>query len=251
VTAANDISAAPPSRTYSRRSRHGRVAYEIGRRILRGDWQPGTTLPTEAELGSDLGVSRSALREAIKMLAAKGLVETRPKIGTRVRAREQWHMLDPDVLAWRAAAQDVEVLARELLTVRRIVEPAAAALAAERATEEEIAAIEAAFADMAAARDDPEEAIAPDVRMHLAIIAATHNEFLVSLGALTETAMAASIELSTSSEGAVADSLPRHEAVVDAIRARDPEAARDAMARLLDFTESDIDRAAPGVKRGA
>ncbi|NBB83993.1 MAG: FCD domain-containing protein [Alphaproteobacteria bacterium] len=249
MTAASDIGAPPPTRTYSRRSRHGRVAYEIGRRILRGDWAPGSTLPTEAELGADLGVSRSALREAIKMLAAKGLVETRPKIGTRVRAREQWHMLDPDVLAWRAAAQDVEVLARELLTVRKVVEPAAAAIAAARASDGEIAAIEAALADMAAASDDPEAAVVPDVRLHLAIIGATHNEFLVSLGALTETAMAASIELSTSSEGAVADALPAHRAVVEAIRARDPEGARAAMERLLDLTEIDIDRATRG--RGA
>ncbi|MEQ8966627.1 MAG: FadR/GntR family transcriptional regulator [Azospirillaceae bacterium] len=236
-------------RTYSRRRLHGRVVYELGGRILKGAWPPGATLPTEAELGGELGVSRSALREAIKTLAAKGLVETRPKIGTRVRPRELWHMLDPDVLAWRAAAPDVHHLATELLCVRRIVEPEAAAIAAARATEEDIAAIEAAWQAMVAAGNDPEATVGPDVRLHLAILQATHNDFLVSLGALTETAMAASIELSSTHPGAPETALPAHAAVVDAIRSRSPDAARAAMAALLDKTAETIagatDPAAP------
>jgi len=233
-------------RTYSRRRLHGRVVYELGGRILRGDWPPGATLPTEAELGGELGVSRSALREAIKTLAAKGLVETRPKIGTRVRPRELWHMLDPDVLAWRAAAPDIRHLARELLCVRRIVEPEAAAIAAVRATPADLAAIDAAWQAMVAAGADPEATVGPDVRLHLAILQATHNDFLISLGALTETAMVASIELSSSHPNAPESTLPAHAAVVDAIRGHRPEAARAAMAYLLDLTAETIETPMPG-----
>ena len=119
------------SRTFSRRSIHGQIAHEIGQRILRGDFPPGAVLPNESAFSVELKVSRTALREAIKVLAAKGLVDSRPKIGTRVRPRNQWNMLDPDVLAWSFSVGDTERHAINLTEMRRILEPAAAALAAE------------------------------------------------------------------------------------------------------------------------
>src|ERR1041384_698122 len=91
-------------RTYPRRGLHGAVVHDIGVRIVRGDLQPGDPLPTEEELGSQLAVSRTVLREAVKVLAAKRLVDSRPKTGTRVLDRSDWNLLDPDVLAWQFEA---------------------------------------------------------------------------------------------------------------------------------------------------
>lgn len=229
-----------PIRTYSRRSLHGQVAAEIGSRIMGGRLAPGSVLPNEAALGVELGVSRTVLREAIKMLAAKGLVESRPKIGTRVRAREQWNTLDPDVLAWRLAAGDVLRYADDLIEVRRIIEPAGAALAATRASERDLTLIEQAYRDMEAAGADVDASVEPDLRFHLAILAAARNEFLHPLGALIETALASSFKLSGSNPGAQYRSLPRHRAVLDAIRAGAPERARLAMDDLLAYTTGEI-----------
>src|SRR5919108_94538 len=121
-------------RTYPRRGLHGAVVHEIGVRIVRGELEPGDTLP-ENGLADEPAVSRTVVREAIKVLAAKRLVESRPKTGTRVRPRRDWNLLDPDVLAWQVeAGADTDFLA-QALEVRRMIEPAAARLAAERAIE--------------------------------------------------------------------------------------------------------------------
>lgn len=230
------------SRTFSRRSIHGQIAHEVGQRILRGDFPPGSVLPNESAFSVELKVSRTALREAIKVLAAKGLVDSRPKIGTRVRPRNQWNMLDPDVLAWSFSAGDTERLAINLTEMRRILEPAAAALAAERATPEQVARIEAAYRAMAEAGEDIEAGLAPDLQFHQSILEATGNEFMAPLGYLIESALAASIKLSSSYPGARTNSLPRHLAVLEGIQARDPVRAHAAMVRLLQETREDIER---------
>lgn len=230
------------SRTFSRRSIHGQIAHEIGQRILRGDFPPGTVLPNESAFSIELKVSRTALREAIKVLAAKGLVDSRPKIGTRVRPRNLWNMLDPDVLAWSFSVGDTERHAVNLTEMRRILEPAAAALAAERADAEQIARIERAYEAMAEAGEDIEAGLLPDLQFHQAILEATGNEFMAPLGYLIESALAASIKLSSSYPGARTNSLPRHLAVLDGIRAHDPVSAHAAMVRLLQDTRDDIER---------
>lgn len=231
------------SRTFSRRSIHGQIAHEIGQRILRGDFPSGSVLPNEATFSTELKVSRTALREAIKVLAAKGLVDSRPKIGTRVRPREQWNMLDPDVLAWSFSVGDTARHAVNLTELRRILEPAAAALAAERATRDHIARIEAAYAAMAEAGEDIDAGLGPDLRFHQSILEATGNEFLAPLGYVIESALAASFKLSSSFPGARTNSLPHHLAVLDGIRDHDPIRAHAAMLKLLQETRSDIERA--------
>ncbi|MGK9165457.1 FadR family transcriptional regulator [Inquilinus limosus] len=230
------------SKTFSRRSLHGQIAYDIGTRIVRGDIPPGTVLPNESDLSIQFSVSRTALREAIKVLAAKGLVESRPKTGTRVRPRDEWNMLDPDLLAWQFATQPTERLAHDLLEIRQIIEPAAAALAAERATEAQRQAIGRAFADMEAAPDG-DASIEPDLRFHQSILAASNNEFLQPLGSLIETAMASSFRITSNEPGALQVSLPRHRAVRDAILTHEPETARQAMRILLEETAADMRRA--------
>lgn len=155
---------------YPRRGLHGEVVHRIGLQILRGELQPGDALPTEDELSGQLAISRTVLRESVKVLAAKGLVEARPKTGTRVRARSDWNLLDPDVLAWRFEASPDGAFFRNIVELRRIVEPEAARLAAERAADTEIAELEAAFREMEAAVDDPDAYLEPDLRFHELIL---------------------------------------------------------------------------------
>jgi len=229
--------------TYSNRSLHGQVAHDIGARILRGDLEPGAPLPTEADFSIRLKVSRTALREAIKVLAAKGLVESRPKTGTRVRPRDDWNLLDPDVLAWQLAAGPVERFVSDLFELRQMIEPPAAAIAARRATPAEIRRIAQAYAAMEGAGNDNERWIDPDLRFHLAIMRATGNELLGPLGAMIETALITSFRLSAANPEGPRHSLPLHSAILAAIRRRDATAAAAAMQRLLAGAAEDVRRA--------
>ena len=113
---------------YPRRGLHGEVVHTIGLQIVSGHLRPGDPLPPEDELTSDLAVSRTVLREAVRVLAAKGLVLARPKTGTRVRERSDWNILDPDVLSWRAEAGYDQKLYEETTEVRLAIEPLAARL---------------------------------------------------------------------------------------------------------------------------
>jgi DNA-binding FadR family transcriptional regulator len=239
------------SLTYSNRSLHGQVAHDIGARILRGDLAPGEVLPNEAMFSARLKVSRTALREAIKVLAAKGLVESRPKTGTRVRPRGDWNLLDPDVLAWQLAAGPVERFVEELFELRQMIEPAVAAMAARRASPADIKRIEQAFRDMEAAGNDSERWIEPDLRFHHAIMLATGNELLGPLAALIETALATSFRLSSANWDGPRHSLPLHGAILEAIRRHDQEGAAAAMHRLLDGAAEDVRQTLAAGRGGA
>ena len=238
------------SRIFSRRSIHGRIAHEIGQRILHGDLAPGEVLPSEVALGLQFGVSRTVLREAIKVLAAKGMVESRTKIGTRVRARDQWNMLDPDVLSWSLASHEAESYAAGVTEMRHILEPAGAALAAERATADQIGRIRAAYEAMAAAGADLEQSIPHDLRFHQSILEATGNAFLASMGHMIESALAFSFQISARARDSAAYSLPLHKAVLDRIEARDPSGAQAAMLRLLENARGEIERISHGGRDG-
>src|SRR6476660_7156500 len=140
-------------RTYPKRGLHGSVVHEIGVRILEGELKPGDTLPDNGSL-AEPEVSRTVVREAIKVLAAKGLVESRPKTGTRVRPRTDWNLLDPDVLAWQFAAGPFTRFIEDLFELRQMIEPQAAAMAARRAGPVEIERIEQAYLGMEEAGND-------------------------------------------------------------------------------------------------
>ncbi|MFO1055888.1 MAG: FadR/GntR family transcriptional regulator [Dongiaceae bacterium] len=228
--------------TYPRRSLHGQVAHEIGLRIMRGELPPGAILPNESDLSAELQVSRTALREAFKVLAAKGLVEARPRTGTRIRPRHAWNLLDPDVLAWQFAVAPMQRFYRDLFQIREIIEPAAAAIAAAAQRREDIAEIERAYRAMEASADGPDREAwtDSDLRFHQGILTATGNELFGPLGSLIEAALASSFKLSTERPGAARDSLPRHRRVLDAIERGVAAAARAAMHRLLDASAQDI-----------
>jgi DNA-binding FadR family transcriptional regulator len=219
---------------YPRRNLHGQIVHTIGKQILRGDLRPGDPIPAP----HDLPASRTALREAIKVLAAKGLVEARPKTGTRVRSREAWNLLDPDVLAWRQDGVSPLRFVRSVTELRSIIEPGAAVLAATRATDATIAAIHKAYYDMEGAvpLDRPmnvEAFVDADTRFHTAILRAAGNDILEQLSHLVSIALRASFEVTTRIPGSARATLPRHRAVLDAISAGRAAAAGAAMRRLV------------------
>lgn len=225
---------------FLRQTTHHQVLQEVGERILCGVFSPGEIMPSETALSDELQVSRPVLREAIKVLAAKGLVDSRPKIGTRVKQREDWNMLDPDILAWGFASPEAESYAVALSEMRRILEPAAAALAAERANPAQLARISAAYDGMEAAEEDSQDSIVNDLKFHQAILAATGNAFLASTGHVIESALMFSFKMASQIKGARTHSLPRHAAVLETIAAHNPEAARREMEVLLDEAWADI-----------
>ncbi|HEY2930083.1 FadR/GntR family transcriptional regulator [Piscinibacter sp.] len=236
------------SSTYSGRNLHAQVVHELGRRIVGGACPPGEALPIEEDLCRELSVSRTALREAVKVLAAKGLVESRPRIGTRVRASESWNVLDPDVLAWRCATLPDPRFVLQLAEMREIIEPAAAGLAARNRTPAQLRQIESAYADMAAA-ETIDDWVDADLEFHSAILGATNNPLLLPLAAMIGTALESLLGLSARKAGDFKVALPEHGRVLDAIRARDSSAAMQRMTGLLADTRARLTRPAP--KAGA
>ena len=227
------------NRKFTKRARHGRVAHELGKRIVGGMYEPGALLPSDVSVGEEMDVSRTALREAFKVLTAKGLIESRQKVGTRVRARKDWNMLDPDVLNWCFAAKPSAKFLQSLFEMRRMVEPSAAAMTAERRTEEQLAEIEAAYYSMEQAAPDTDEMLTTDLRFHLSILNGTGNEFMVTLGMMIETALISSFSLSSSMPSAFSAALESHRAVYLGIRNSDPKRARFEMEALLDRSIED------------
>jgi len=154
------------------------VVEQLGQRIVRGDFAREGALPTEPELSAELGIGRNVLREAIKVLVSKGLVEVRPKTGTRVRSSDNWNILDPDVVGWISLDGSDLQNARDFVEFRRIIEPKASYLAALRATEDEIATIQRAFDSLSACIGHPEKIPSADIKFHRSIYDASHNAVL-------------------------------------------------------------------------
>lgn len=220
---------------------HGNTLDLLGEAIVTGKYPPGSSLPPEPALGDALGVSRTVVREAVKSLIAKGLISTGPKVGTRVLGEENWNWFDPDVIGWQSKAGLTRDFLRDLQELRRVVEPTAVRLAAERATPKDIAAIEEAFAGMKQAIELGGDYVTHDLRFHQGLLRACRNRLLIhmskALGALLRT----SFELSSSRKGATARSLPLHREVLDAVIAHDPVRAEKAVLVLIDGAQQDIE----------
>jgi len=229
------LRAAPPRK----RNLFTHIVDELGGRIVRGEWKPGDALPNEAELGRELGASRSILREAVKSLASKGLIEPRPSTGTRVLPSDHWNLLDLDVLGWRYASMPRAQFFRELFEIRRMIEPAAAALAAERATEDEIAALANACDRMDTEDENDVQAIDADMRFHRLVLTGGHNDLLVQMGGVISVGLMTSFRIRPDSYRIF---IPMHRLVFEAIRDRQPDKARAAMDRLLLETRQFLER---------
>lgn len=237
----------PRARRASKPGKIGRVVAGLGGEIARGAFPAGAALPAEPDLGLRYGASRGVVREAVKILAGKGLVSVGPRIGTRVRPRRDWSFLDHDVLAWIGRGGHDRDLMLALDETRRIIEPAAAALAAERADPEERRRIRRAYEAMAADEDDVARATEADKAFHLAILDATHNPVLGSFRPAIDVILDVVFEATVPMLG---PNLPNHAAVAAAIEARDPAVARGAMDRLLDRTRRLIAGGAASATRG-
>lgn len=218
-----------------RRGVFGMLVHDLGRRIVGGEFAPDAMLPNEDELTARFEVSRTTFREAMKTLAAKGMVEIRPKTGTRVRQAEYWHHTDPDVMVWQYETGPSRYFLDALVDLRRVLEPAAAARAAERATPDDIERLAAAYQAMCDTIGKKEAHGEADRCFHEAIFMATHNFMLarmidlIAIGIYGNT-----VSAPDSIVAGQRRSLPYHAALLDAIRARDPVAASAAAERLLD-----------------
>ncbi|MBE8523308.1 FadR family transcriptional regulator [Amycolatopsis sp. H6(2020)] len=223
------------------RGLHGQTVEALASRILSDEWGEGAVLDLPA-LREELDISLTALREALKVLAAKGMIDARQKRGTFVQPREKWNMLDADVMRWQTAAADDPGLLDELTEVRAVVEPAAARIAAGRATEEDLEALRDALADMAAAGDDPEASVQADLAFHRLLMAATHNNFLMRMERILAIGLAERDKL-VHSAATAEDPVPSHRKVFDAIVAGDPAAAEQAMLTLVAKAQEDLAKA--------
>ena len=223
-----------------RKSMHAQIVQELGVHIVSGRFKPEEKLPPEATLCEEYKVSRPVLREATRVLTAKGLVFSKPRVGTVVRPRAEWHLLDPDVLFWLMRSTPHSEFFNTLAGVRRILEPEIAALAATTATDADIAVIEDAYQRMAAAQTR-EEMLQPDLDFHRAIADATHNDLLAYMCNMLSLPLRESINLTNMRPNIQELSLPRHQAILTAIKNRDALAARYASLVQLDDTRAALD----------
>jgi GntR family galactonate operon transcriptional repressor len=225
---------------------HRQVLNQIGERICSGAFAPGDILPSEPELAEQMQVSRITIRETMKSLSAKGMLEVRRRYGTIVLPRSQWQLFDPDVMSWRArtGAVDAAVI-QDLMELRMIIEPNAAKLAARRATDDDRQAIRRAYKAMERAVAGDGEYVPADLAFHGAILTACHNQFVQQMQNALSAILQTSFELSSEIAGGPARSLPLHEALCVAIERGDDVAAEQAVLTLIRRAEQDFeDRAA-------
>ena len=234
---------------YQGRGLHGQVVEQMGVRIVGGAYPAGAPLFSE-QLEREFDVSKTVVREALKVLAAKGLVESRQKRGTVIRPREDWNLLDGDVLRWQGREKPNFMFLENLAEVRGIVEPAAARLAAGRRTERDLEELETALADMAAAKKDPDAMVDADLRFHRALLDCAHNEVLSRM----EVILAAGLQVRDrfvhhSQHGS--DPMPSHRALLDAVREGDADRAGVTVEALLAQAAADLAEAREHADRAA
>src|SRR6185295_820757 len=221
----------------------GLIARDLGVKIVSGMLRPGSILDGEVEASDQRKVSRSAYREAVRILVAKGLVHSKPKAGTQVNYRSKWHLLDPDVLSWIFQTEPDYALVYSLFELRKMVEPEAAALAAERRTPSQLDSMAEALKAMSRGRTVDKEWRDADEQFHTALLEASGNDFLMSLTSSINAAISWSTIFKQRHEPLKRDPMPDHRRVYEAIEKSNPAAARKAMAQLVDLALIDITNA--------
>jgi GntR family galactonate operon transcriptional repressor len=217
------------------------LAGQLGRDIVGGVYPPGSLLPNAIEMGERFSVSRTALREAYSMLSAKALIVARPKVGTRVRPKSEWNMLDPEVLAWHLEAAPTEEFINHLFVLRQMVEPPAAALAAAAGSSATVERVADAYRRMERFQNGTGDLIGADLDFHTGILEATQNPFLAALAGLILASLECTFRLSWQGAARIHhDRLLQHHAILEAIRKGAPELARDRMAELLQDSAEDV-----------
>jgi len=220
------------------------ITKAIASDIFSGRYAPGTSLPTENDLGIEYGVSRTVIREALKVLAAKGLLLSRPRIGTIVCEADNWNIIDPQVLAWHPSHVLDAKLFEAILETRRAIEPLVAELAAERATLQEIADLDAAWRRMSDASGDVAAFSRADIEYHRILYGAGHNPIFRQIGGMIDAALSFALKATTeTAPERLKQALRAHRAVVDALRLKDGAAARRAAEDILALAGSDLQAA--------
>ena len=240
----------------SRRNLHEQIAHDIGRQIAHGDFGENDLLPTEVTLASQYQVSRTAVREAFRILAAKGMTHSRPKIGTRVRLKSDWNMLDVDVLSWHLGTALDASFVRAVFEMRRLFEPAAAAMASQRRDETHLKAMAAVVQVLQRPNVSRDTRAASEVAFRYVLLEAADNPFFRSIGTVAELAIKLGQGLVHQDGNTVAfdqtEMAPpdRHPAILDAIRRRDAAAAEfetataiEEMAALIELRVKAVDAA--------
>ena len=220
---------------------HIKLSRELGVPIVTGQICPGEVLPGEIEIAEDYGVSRSVVREALRMLSARGLIESRPKIGTRVKDREAWNMLDPIVLEWMFEVTPPPKFVKSLFELRLVVEPAAAALAARKKTARHLATMGHALEEMARHTLSTPEGQVADQEFHSAILMATDNELMISLSATIGAAVRWTTFFKSRKNKSPRDSIEEHRALFEAIADGDAERARHVTEALIAMAQRDTE----------
>lgn len=226
------------------------IVNDLGQAIVRGQYDKDNPFPIEADLCSQFGVSRSVLREAVKMLTSKGLLRARPRQGTWVQPEEFWNLMDPDVLRWLLDRKFSIDLLADFTEVRLAIEPKAAAFAAQRATDDQKAAIAAALERMRAAERGEDDALGSDIAFHVAILEASNNRFFMQLRDLVETALRISIRLTNQYKGVALASVADHTAIYQAIHQGDSDAAEAKSKALIEEAYELIQRAKVDANNG-
>lgn len=216
------------------------VAKELGRRIVAGTYQAGVLLDEENALAERYQVSRVVIRDAVKILVGKGLLDVRRGIGTRVRSRDQWVMLDDDVLAWHLSTPPNIKFLKQLIEIRESFEPKAARWAAERGTDEDIDEIRKAYQAMEAEEGTVENFIIADAVFHRCVLRAAHNEFLKAIEGVIYSALLVSIQITNKDPRSNGKSVPIHKQVYEAIAARDGDLAEQLTSKLLNHAKQKL-----------
>jgi DNA-binding FadR family transcriptional regulator len=232
---------------------HGTIARDLGIRIVSRRLKPGDLLDNEIAASERLRVSRTAYREAVRILSAKGLVHSRPKVGTRVSDPEKWQLLDPDVLSWIFEFEPDDKLLADLFELRRMIEPAAAGLAATRRTHAHLDRMRRALDEMGKHTLAVEAGQLADREFHSILLSASENAFVITLTSGIAAAVAWTTIFKQRRAPMVRDAVPDHERVYEAIAAADPGAAQKAMHTLIDLAYADtkISRAATSRSRSS
>ncbi|WP_066547202.1 MULTISPECIES: FadR/GntR family transcriptional regulator [unclassified Sphingomonas] len=222
---------------------HGAIAHDLAIAIITGRHPPGTLLEDEVTASQRLGVSRTAYREAVRLLIGKGLISSRPKVGTMINPRRRWNHLDPDLLAWSFETDPDPRFVADLFELRAMIEPEAAALAARRREDAQVGRMRTALDTMTRETLATEVGRLADRAFHEALLEAAHNEAVASLAGGIAAAVLWTTIFKQRNDALARDPIPEHARVFDAVRDADPDAARNAMRTLIDNGRRDTDRA--------
>jgi DNA-binding FadR family transcriptional regulator len=218
---------------------HGSVARKLGISIVSGKYKPGDLLDGEISSSEQFAVSRTAYREAVRILAAKGLVDARPKVGTRINSQTKWHLLDPDVLVWIFESEPDLAVLNSLFELRKVVESAAAGFAATRRSAAHLKTMRLALEEMATHTLVAEAGRQADLDFHTTILNATNNPFIISLASGVSAAIKATTVFKSRKGPLRRDPMPDHMRVFEAIAVKNPIKAAQAMSELIVLARDD------------